>query len=478
MAAVNLQRIDDTLRRMWAFSIAMDSATHQSTSYIYLRVRVCLPHCKSVENFHLMALPMHDRHTGAVMYEMVVKFLDIVDPDWLVQLLSISSDGARNMTGSRKGIVTRMCKAALEWVYWIWCRAHQLDILLQNVLSDVLKDSFYLKITGFISHLVLQQKLVAYMGTTCPNPVNRWISSHKVFKWFKLHRPKLLGYIERKHPDSSPPAVWWCYLLAMQSFTSHSANTFHSIQGMTNMIYQQVARLPQLVQTYVANIRGAGPLTEAHIAELSDDQYVKVGAFAISHQNVLKFVLGLASWVKGTVDALEDEHRRILTVDISTVYMTVCDRIRRIVVVINLEHGPETDPKKLLPSVLPNELVKILPARFLIIARIMASQLEQKYSPLQIDAIGYRHKALVQTYRQEPLVKGAIDGCNADVLFSDAWDPLAQRYLDLEDYCGGVATVFPETSTVEADFSVLRWEDRSNRKLLSDFGLEGVMQSK
>ena len=61
---------------------------------------------------------------------------------------------------------------------------------------------------GFILYLVRQKKLVAAMGMMCPNLFNRWLLSKKVFKWFKLHRPELLGYIERKRLDSSPPAVW------------------------------------------------------------------------------------------------------------------------------------------------------------------------------------------------------------------------------------------------------------------------------
>jgi hypothetical protein len=45
-------------------------------------------------------------------------------------------------------------------------------------------------------------------------------------------------------------------------------------------------------------------------------------------------------------------------------------------------------------------------------------------------------------------------------------------------YCGVVTTLFAGTSTVESDFSILRWEKDLFRKRLSNFGLEGVMQAK
>jgi len=46
------------------------------------------------------------------------------------------------------------------------------------------------------------------------------------------------------------------------------------------------------------------------------------------------------------------------------------------------------------------------------------------------------------------------------------------------EFCGVIATLFPGTSTIESDFSILRWEKDAFRKSLSDFGLEGMLQAK
>jgi hypothetical protein len=67
---------------------------------------------------------------------------------------------------------------------------------------------------------------------------------------------------------------------------------------------------------------------------------------------------------------------------------------------------------------------------------------------------------------------------NNNTLFEVAWGTLAARFPDLAEFCDGIATVFPGTCTVEADFSVLRWEKNRYRKGLSDFGLESVLQTK
>ena len=41
-----------------------------------------------------------------------------------------------------------------------------------------------------------------------------------------------------------------------------------------------------------------------------------------------------------------------------------------------------------------------------------------------------------------------------------------------------MATAFPGTSTVESDFSTVKWEKDDYRVALTDFSLEGVMHSK
>jgi hypothetical protein len=46
------------------------------------------------------------------------------------------------------------------------------------------------------------------------------------------------------------------------------------------------------------------------------------------------------------------------------------------------------------------------------------------------------------------------------------------------ELCGVIMTLFPGTSTVESDFSILRWEKDAFRESLLDFGSEGVLQAK
>jgi hypothetical protein len=62
--------------------------------------------------------------------------------------------------------------------------------------------------------------------------------------------------------------------------------------------------------------------------------------------------------------------------------------------------------------------------------------------------------------------------------FEVAWQTLGTRFAKLRQFCGGLATVFPGTATVESDFSVLKWEHDEFRSTLTELSLECILQCK
>jgi hypothetical protein len=43
------------------------------------------------------------------------------------------------------------------------------------------------------------------------------------------------------------------------------------------------------------------------------------------------------------------------------------------------------------------------------------------------------------------------------------------------EFCGGLASPFPNTTTVESDFSVLKWENDPHQSNITPFSLEGIL---
>jgi hypothetical protein len=85
---------------------------------------------------------------------------------------------------------------------------------------------------------------------------------------------------------------------------------------------------------------------------------------------------------------------------------------------------------------------------------------------------------LYDSYHRRPDVKSSIDSFDDSAAYRDVWIGLQNTYPFLERFVGGLATIFPGTSTVESDFSVVKYEKNKNRMSLTIAILEGILHSK
>jgi len=106
-----------------------------------------------------------------------------------------------------------------------------------------------------------------------------------------------------------------------------------------------------------------------------------------------------------------------------------------------------------LPPVLPNQLVKVTGRDFINIVSWHRPHLEKFWEPISIDKIESQHKKLLVAYHSEPLLKSAINNCDKNTTFDVGWGIVEGRFDILKDFCGGIASVFANTATVESDFS-------------------------
>ena len=107
----------------------------------------------------------------------------IVGPMWRSNLLSVATDGAANMTGRSRGVVSILESNLQKSLYRIWCGAYRLDIIVQDAISKNLCESFYQHLTTFISFLRSQVNFCAAFGGQYPKvATNKWLSLGRVCK--------------------------------------------------------------------------------------------------------------------------------------------------------------------------------------------------------------------------------------------------------------------------------------------------------
>ncbi|KAH9576038.1 hypothetical protein CY35_01G142300 [Sphagnum magellanicum] len=177
ICAMNLQCIAELLRQCWAFSVALDMATHMATSYCDVRIRIC--HKSTVHDFHLLSIPEHERHTGEIIFNTFAKAMDALFLDWRETIIGASSDGEKKMTGRHQGVITRIHRVAKPGFMRVWCRAHQLDLCMQSFYLAI-PDTFYSTFTLLVAYLCRQQNFISDKRSQCPLIYNtRWLNMIK-----------------------------------------------------------------------------------------------------------------------------------------------------------------------------------------------------------------------------------------------------------------------------------------------------------
>jgi hypothetical protein len=131
-----------------------------------------------------------------------------------------------------------------------------------------------------------------------------------------------------------------------------------------------------------------------------------------------------------------------------------------------------------LPMV-PFQLVEMAPCDFInSVLDPYRSQLAKFWLDEKIDLIEQHQQKLFNAYKREPSSKLLIDRQDHTTFFNTGWDVLKGRFEHLRMFCSGLANAFANITSVESDFSILKWEKDDFRQSMMNLTLEGIFQAK
>jgi hypothetical protein len=304
---VNLEQIARLLchRACWAFAIAFDGATVKSKSFLDVRVRVFVN--GGIENLHLLAIPIKGRHTGKAMFELLKLTLDGLASDfWRDKLFGVSTDGAAYMTGNVSGTVSLLRNETPGDFYRVWCGAHQLDLVIQRVVSNVYEETFYEDLTGLIGWLRRQQNFIAKVGSKCTKvATTRWLSLGRVLNWLLRNLIVVEDHLETVGAACAPLSGWWIIMAALSSFMEPVDICFKAVQGADTSLPQQAAILSRLVKE-LRDMAGVNSINEFQNenGDLDSPILYQRENFCVTVGCIIDFIRGLSSSCKIRFDAL------------------------------------------------------------------------------------------------------------------------------------------------------------------------------
>ena len=469
LLAISLQTMKDLLTKSWCYSAAFDGSTYQHTSYLDIRVRIYFN--GDIKNIHVIALPMFDRHTGDYMYELFENLFNVLDPSWKTKLIGVTTDGAANMTGRHRGVVTKIQGEALpEGFYRVWCALHQLDIVVQKCVTKYFSDDFYGGLTGLIGYLRRQQNLIQRMKTKCPKVADtRWLSLGKVCKWFCKHKSDIKEYLDEKNPVCKPPSQWWLYVAACETVIKEVNVAFVAGQGLTTLVGEQQKSLDKLKRNLLEVLGGRRVIYEEHDDEVN---YIQ-GGFVVKRADAIGMIKDCGLYYQSLFDEVPCSVQKGVWRDVSKFVISIVIGIEQI------EEQNDTSSGYKVPPVLPSELVQLRSYEFNEIVAQQARRFLCFKTQAELESLQEQHRELISAFRSEEPLRDAIQSSKDCSSFEEGWKCIGSgRFEELKEFCGSLATVFPGTSTVESDFSVVNYEKNDNRTALTDLSLEGILHSK
>ena len=221
-----------------------------------------------------------------------------------------------------------------------------------------------------------------------------------------------------------------------------------------------------------------GPFSVEEIGEVVAGEFsVIYERWYVNYPEIVLFIEGLGMYSQHTLQVLDDVLHRKALHSIGNLSIRIVEGIVNIQAERNHRNNADSD----LPCVLPHELVKMSTGDFgNTTVDTHLQQLRHSWSEESIAEIENQHRQLVIAYREEPALKSALDAYARISIksFDTAWEIVEGRFEILRDFCGGIATVFANTASVESDFSILGWEKDKFRLSITDLSLEGVMHCK
>ena len=187
--------------------------------------------------------------------------------------------------------------------------------------------------------------------------------------------------------------------------------------------------------------------------ELPEEYDVLRGKRAVKLEDSKNFIEDLGMFVLDYLENISSQEKDHIGIEVARLFPGLISGTN-----IIIQRFHEADVQ--LPPTLPIELVKLRGKNFSDVLRKFLPRLRANgWTAEEIDHLEQVHAALLRAYAGEDSLQREIDQTvNQDkaTSFSDGWKPLGQRFKTLMAFCGVVASMFPTTASVEADFSLIK----------------------
>lgn len=245
------QGLRDVLASTFAYPIASDASNNiHGTAYFSLRVRLSRHTGESVRNLHVVALPLYEKHTEEYLAKLTEKVFQFLNIDWRAKVVGVVSDGARSITGVRKGWQTRIeatCHEDCDSVFYrVWCANHQIELVDESSVAAMIAVSpmqdgldCMPSLHEVVKFLRKQFYLIESMGGKSPYRISEWWGSiGNVVKWYTRHNAVLAEYLNEHDEELGEQTSWWLQTPLVTAHIKIVCSTMKETHGKGVLVYE------------------------------------------------------------------------------------------------------------------------------------------------------------------------------------------------------------------------------------------------
>ncbi|KAF4046686.1 hypothetical protein GN244_ATG01077 [Phytophthora infestans] len=444
--AVNFQTLKDTLRRVWAFTIALEQGNDAASPYLDVRVR--FERDAQLLDFHLVSIPIREDSPQIIRHqsELVVKCLDIVAPAWKAQLIGVTtSDSFAKMPSCSRVIVNRLAQSCVASFYCEWGLLSQLELAIQESFNGLCNQRFMAGLTSLVGHFRRQRALIREMnGEMCPKfEDGQWRSVASVLKWFTVHRARLFNCVQDTQPPGAPGKEWWVTVIAVNGIMERVNVALTMLRGPSAALGSARREYVAKLVTDLAVVTGTlGPLA---VSQQSNGHNIEFGDFSMSREAAISFLKEQGSFVMNAVNELEVNFPACCQAAVESTAnfaVSVIARTHQIMLECDENSNSTASVNTAMPPFLPQELCKTRNQLFATHLQAQRVRLLQHYSADQIEQIEDQHRMLRTSYQLDEHVSQVINAIPGTCSFAEAWKDARFGGNDcrlLREFCGAIA---------------------------------------
>ena len=211
---------------------------------------------------------------------------------------------------------------------------------------------------------------------------------------------------------------WWLIILFIADISAYATATFHSLEGLTTLLFAQRQGLICLQSNYMHLFQVVAPMegnanVDENVCALSDDR-----KFSASFVSIASVIEDIGTFAVETLDALDVVEKNQLYQNVSKCVVNWTAGIARVVA----EQDSIYEAANEIPPIVPHMLLKLHGKEFAEVLQKQKEHLLKRWTEVEMDAIEWEFQELKLAYQNEGFPKDALDNCDFKTSFQTGWN--------------------------------------------------------